>query len=256
MSKQLYYNLALSAVFILASLNSLSAQRVDMPFYYSQNEYSTYPAHVNIDEAFSIASALFDGKQGLKQDEEAASLLLKTATEALMEYVKKSGDVEEAISIASTLLDGNQGLRQEEEAANLLLKTASEALVEYVKESGDAREFTRLLAKARDEYGAGHNSLGAAYLQPTLYAINLLAYCYANGESVNKDYSKAHKTIDIIINTSYLSGEIRGNAYDSKGEFYLMEGDKDNAKLMLDKALELCPQIAEAKTVLFQAFNP
>ena len=85
-------------------------------------------------------------------------------------------------------------------------------------------------------------------------AINRVAYCYAKGEGTNQNMEMAHQWIDIIINAD-VSDEIKANAYDSKGEFYLMAKNKRKAKEMLNKALSLDPSFAQKNSVLYQTFN-
>ena len=86
-------------------------------------------------------------------------------------------------------------------------------------------------------------------------AINRVAYCYAKGEGTNQNLEMAHQWIDIIINAD-VSDEIKANAYDSKGEFYLMAKNKRKAKEMLNKALSLDPSFAHNNSVLYQTFYP
>lgn len=62
-------------------------------------------------------------------------------------------------------------------------------------------------------------------------ALNSLAYSYAQGLGVEKNFEQAHRLIDELIKAD--STNI--NAYDSKGEFYLMEGDSIHAKEWLEK---------------------
>lgn len=62
-------------------------------------------------------------------------------------------------------------------------------------------------------------------------ALNSLAYSYAQGLGVEKNFEQAHRLIDELIKAD--STNI--NAYDSKGEFYLMEGDTIHAKEWLEK---------------------
>ena len=58
-----------------------------------------------------------------------------------------------------------------------------------------------------------------------------MAYSYAQGLGVEKNFEQAHRLIDELIKAD--STNI--NAYDSKGEFYLMEGDSIHAKEWLEK---------------------
>lgn len=62
-------------------------------------------------------------------------------------------------------------------------------------------------------------------------ALNSLAYSYAQGLGVKKDFEQAHRLIDELIKAD----STNFNAYDSKGEFYLLEGDSIHAKEWLKK---------------------
>ena len=64
-------------------------------------------------------------------------------------------------------------------------------------------------------------------------ALNSLAYSYAQGLGVKKDYEQAHRLIDELIKAD----STNFNAYDSKGEFYLQEGDSIHAKEWLEKTI-------------------
>lgn len=64
-------------------------------------------------------------------------------------------------------------------------------------------------------------------------ALNSLAYSYAQGLGVKKDFEQAHRLIDELIKAD----STNFNAYDSKGEFYLLEGDSIHAKEWLEKTI-------------------
>lgn len=64
-------------------------------------------------------------------------------------------------------------------------------------------------------------------------ALNTLAYSYAQGLGVKKDFEHAHRLIDELIKAD----STNFNAYDSKGEFYLLEGDSIHAKEWLEKTI-------------------
>ena len=71
---------------------------------------------------------------------------------------------------------------------------------------------------------------------------NNLAYCYAYGDdNLPQDFQKAHQTIDKAIEEE----PDEANLYDSKGEFYLMQGDKENAQKMWNKVVELAPDFSK-----------
>lgn len=64
-------------------------------------------------------------------------------------------------------------------------------------------------------------------------ALNSLAYSYAQGLGVKKDFEQAHRLINELIKAD----STNFNAYDSKGEFYLLEGDSIHAKEWLEKTI-------------------
>jgi len=68
-------------------------------------------------------------------------------------------------------------------------------------------------------------------------ALNLLAYCYAQGRGTSIDYNKAITTIDKAINIAPQDA----NYYDSKGEILLMMGQKRKAKQMWEKVKNIDP---------------
>ncbi len=77
-------------------------------------------------------------------------------------------------------------------------------------------------------------------------AYNDLAYCYAYGdEELSVDFNKAHELIDKAIEKD----PTVANFYDSKGEFYIMQGDKENAQKMWDKVMELNPDFHKSSTL-------
>lgn len=78
-------------------------------------------------------------------------------------------------------------------------------------------------------------------------ALNMLSYHYAQGCGVQKNMRLAHESIDKAI-------EMFPNEptyYDSKGEFYLMQGDKVNARRMYDKCVQLKSDWGSYRTPLY-----
>lgn len=76
--------------------------------------------------------------------------------------------------------------------------------------------------------------LSKAAAQDHVDALNELAYCYAQGIGTDVNISMAHATIDKAIQID----PDDANLYDSKGEFYVLVGDKVNALKMYKKVLE------------------
>lgn len=66
---------------------------------------------------------------------------------------------------------------------------------------------------------------------------NDMAYLYAEGKGVTQDFKEAHRLIDIAISKH----PQHPNFYDSKGEFYLIEGELDKAKDMWEIVQTLDP---------------
>ena len=84
-------------------------------------------------------------------------------------------------------------------------------------------------------------------------ALNQLAYCYAEGIGTDADMSMAHATIDKAIQMD----PDEANLYDSKGEFYMMVGDREKAREMYRKVMEKNPAFYEEFTWsrLYQYIN-
>ena len=78
------------------------------------------------------------------------------------------------------------------------------------------------------------NWVSKAAEQNHVDALNQLAYFYAEGMGTDVNMGMAHTTIDkaIQIAPNY------ANLYDSKGEFYMLAGDRENAQAMHDKVVE------------------
>lgn len=79
-------------------------------------------------------------------------------------------------------------------------------------------------------------------------AYNGLAYMYAKGKYVEQDFQKAMQLIDKAIvlspqNAHYL---------DSKGEFFLMMGQRDSAMVYWNKVIELNPQFDKDNSDLYK----
>lgn len=79
--------------------------------------------------------------------------------------------------------------------------------------------------------------LSKAAAQDHVDALNQLAYCYAEGIGTDANISMAHATIDKAIQTV----PDDANLYDSKGEFYMMVGDRENAREMYKKVIATDP---------------
>ena len=74
------------------------------------------------------------------------------------------------------------------------------------------------------------------------YAMNTMAYAYALGEmGLNKDMNAAFELINKAICIAEENGGYAPDYYDSKGEFYAMQNDYKNAKLMWEKVNSLDP---------------
>ena len=89
------------------------------------------------------------------------------------------------------------------------------------------------LGVAQDSFEA-FSWLSKAAAQDHVDALNELAYCYAQGIGTDVNISMAHATIDKAIQID----PDDANLYDSKGEFYVLVGDKVNALKMYKKVLE------------------
>ena len=92
------------------------------------------------------------------------------------------------------------------------------------------------LGIAQDSFEA-FSWLSKAAAQDHVDALNELAYCYAQGIGTYVNISMAHATIDKAIQID----PDDANLYDSKGEFYVLVGDKVNALKMYEKVMEKNP---------------
>lgn len=81
------------------------------------------------------------------------------------------------------------------------------------------------------------NWINKAAAQGHVDALNQLAYCYAEGVGTDADMGMAHATIDKAIQID----PDEANLYDSKGEFYMMVGDREKAQEMYEKVIEKNP---------------
>lgn len=82
-------------------------------------------------------------------------------------------------------------------------------------------------------------------------AYNDLAYMYAEGKGVNRNFKEAHRLVDLAISRD----PSEANFYDSKGEFYLMEGLNEKAKEMWNKVVALDSNALERTDPLALAMN-
>ena len=89
--------------------------------------------------------------------------------------------------------------------------------------------------------------------QGNVDALNQLAYCYAEGVGTDADMGMAHATIDKAIQMD----PDDANLYDSKGEFYMMVGDREKAQEMYRKVMEKNPAFYEgySPTPLYNYIN-
>ena len=164
--------------------------------------------------------------------------------------------VRDIVPVAINLYNGT-GLKQDTEKALILLHKAVEiANPKSFQKDLIACQTLGAIAKEDKLFDKEAEYFYYAASAGSIYAINAYAYCYALGEGVDKDFATAHQTIDMLTENETLPAQVRANAFDSKGEFYLMEGNRDKAKEMLDKALALYPDIANEKSKLFLEFYP
>ena len=92
------------------------------------------------------------------------------------------------------------------------------------------------LGVAQDSFEA-FSWLSKAAAQDHVDALNELAYCYAQGIGTDVNISMAHATIDKAIQID----PDDANLYDSKGEFYVLVGDREKARKMYEKVMEKNP---------------
>ena len=81
------------------------------------------------------------------------------------------------------------------------------------------------------------NWVSKAAEQNHVDALNQLAYFYAEGMGTDVNMGMAHTTIDKAIQIA----PHYANLYDSKGEFYMLAGDRESAQAMHDKVVETDP---------------
>lgn len=81
---------------------------------------------------------------------------------------------------------------------------------------------------------------------------NMLAYMHARGEHVAQSYPKAMELVDRAISLAPQNA----NYLDSKGEIYLMMGERDSAQACLDRVLRLDPQFPITDSQLYKGLHP
>lgn len=83
--------------------------------------------------------------------------------------------------------------------------------------------------------------------------LNELAYCYAEGIGTSVNFNMAHTIIDRAIQIK----PDDANLYDSKGEFFMLAGDRKNALKMYKKVIKFEPTfyISYPNTVLYDYVN-
>lgn len=82
--------------------------------------------------------------------------------------------------------------------------------------------------------------------------------CYSQGVGTTKSFKLAHQSIDKAIALSEPNswsipfGLGLVDFLDTKGEIYLLQGDKVNARKMWDKCIELDSNWAQRETTLYK----
>lgn len=105
---------------------------------------------------------------------------------------------------------------------------------------------------------AGFNLLKKAASRNSKEALNLLSYCYSQVVGTTKSFKLAHQSIDKAIALSEPNswsipfGLGLVDFLDTKGEIYLLQGDKVNARKMWDKCIELDSNWAKRETTLYK----
>ena len=138
-------------------------------------------------------------------------------------------------------MSGNSNIQNEVGRKCLREKDYEEAFDWFMKaaEGGNASAQYKLGLCYLDGKGVSQDSLecfnwiNKAAVQGHVAALNQLAYCYAEGIGTDADMSMAHATIDKAIQIE----PDEANLYDSKGEFYMMAGDKENALKMYEEVI-------------------
>ena len=112
--------------------------------------------------------------------------------------------------------------------------------------AGELLSVQKNYPKAEEIYRKAANlSLRLGNIEELANRFNMLAYCLAYQEK----YDEALEIIDSAIKMQ----PQEANLYDSKGEFYLMKGDKKNARKMWKQVITLDPDFPQKhETVLYQ----
>lgn len=198
--------------------------------YAAQNGYA--PAQ------YAMSVFIFTGNSRPEQKSYAVQLLTQSANQ---------GYLPAKSYLANCYLAGKEGIRQDVKKGM--------ALTEECAQDGDASsQFTLAMcyysglywdkdfAKAVKWFNtAASNGLWKSY--------NYLAYLYAKGEGVKKDFQKAHDLIGMAKlrgeQAGQLTKEEEANLLDSDGEIYLMEGKHDEALVTWKQLKEKCPEFVD-----------
>jgi len=148
-----------------------------------------------------------------------------------------AGHGDEAANTMVTLVE-----RLEPYNTNAVLKE----LDNIYPKAGELLSVQKNYSKAEEIYiKAANLSLRLGNIEELANRFNMLAYCLAYQEK----YDEALEVIDSAIKKQPQDA----NLYDSKGEFYLMKGDKKNARKMWKQVITLDPDFPQKhETVLYQ----
>ena len=161
---------------------------------------------------WNIARIYADGGYGVERDKSQALMFAETAVSL--------GCVDAVYGLQRMYLYGSSGLQDWQFGYRLGV----------AKNEAKAVQITDAYVKKYKDY------------QP----VNELAYMYAQMKP--SDMASAHRTIDRAISACPQHADY----VDSKGEFYLMQGDKVNARRMYDKCLQLDPKWGNKRTALYK----
>ena len=224
------YNLA---IYLLSGvkdyLKADTALATQTMLYAAQNNYA--PAQYAI--SLYIYNGIIPG-----QESYAAQMLIKSATQ---------GYLPAKTFLANCYLVGRQGIKQDQKKGL--------AMTEECAVAGDANsQFTLAMCYYSGLYGnkdfvKAAKWFNAAADKGQWKSYNYLAYMYAKGEGVKKDFQKAHELIGMAKIRGEQAGELTKDAeaelLDSDGEIYLMEGKQDEALVVWKRLKETYPQFVE-----------
>lgn len=214
------------------------------PSYYKEEALKT----ITYSNFCSIVARYYDKEyvRCIDENDSNKEFYGQAAFNMLLDSYNKTEDAYACAGLGVYYEDGIGVEQNIEEALTYYIKSHELGMPNMIKHIKHACEKLNKLSIYFDVLSASRETTDSDLL-------NQLAYCYAEGIGTSVNLNMAHAVIDRAIQIK----PDNANLYDSKGEFFMLAGDRKNALKMYKKVMKIEPTfyISHPNSVLYGYVN-